>query len=267
MNRLMKLYALNKPNAARRFEVKSLMADGEDCEGEETTIYLYDIIVGDDMTAECFGGISPSMFIHELNEITAPVIHIRINSPGGDVFAARVMELAIRQHTSKIIAHVDGYAASAASLIAVACDETEIAPGGFIMIHKAWSICWGNSDDMTKTATLLGKVDETLVNTYVEASGQSADQVRAWMADETWFTGAEAVEFGFADRLAEGVEKVTAAWDMSAYDKAPKAVAPAPIPTPEEPAAPQVNDEKFLNEEHRERQQQRMNVLARARIG
>lgn len=251
MNQLLKLFALNKTNASRLFEIKA--------EADEATIYLYDAIVGDDLTAEYWGGVSPNMFIRELNNITASVIHLRINCPGGDVFAARVMELAIRQHTSKVIAHVDGYAASAASFLAVACDEIEIAQGGFFMIHKAWSMCWGNSDEMLKTADLLDKVDESLVATYEAETGQDADMIRSWMKDETWFNADEALTYGFADRIAE-VKAKACAWDMSVYDKAPK------IESPDNPAPP-ANDEHFLIQDHRVRQMQRTNVLTRTSIG
>lgn len=253
MSRLLKLFALNRANALRKFEVKA--------EADEATIYLYDVIVGDDLTAEWWGGVSPNQFVQELNNITAPVIHLRINSPGGDVFAARVMELAIRQHASKVIAHVDGLAASATSFLAVACDEVEIAKGGFFMIHQASAVCWGNSDDMMHMADLLEKVDESLVQTYVDETAQKADDIRGWMKAETWFSADEAVSNGFADRIAETEAK--ASWDVSVYDKAPQIV---PAPPPEPPVPPQANDEEFLHEDHRARQQQRMTVLARTSI-
>src|SRR5699024_2920096 len=79
----------------------------------DAALYLYDVIVGDD----CWGGISAEKFVKELNALDAPTIHLRINSPGGEVFAARAIEAAIRNHPARIVAHVDGYAASAASFV------------------------------------------------------------------------------------------------------------------------------------------------------
>jgi ATP-dependent Clp protease protease subunit len=254
MSRLLMLYALNRATAERKFEIKA--------EANEATIYLYDMIVGDDLTAEWLGGVSPNRFVREINQITAPVIHLRINCPGGDVFAARVMELAIRQHPSKVIAHIDGYAASAASFLAVACDEVEIAKGGFFMIHKAWSMCWGNADEMLKMADLLDKIDESLVTTYADETEQNPEQLRDWMGAETWFNADESIEYGFADRLAE-TEAKASTWDMSMYDKAPNAQVPADGPAEPDPIAP---DNSFLNQDHRVRQQQRMSVLARTSI-
>lgn len=268
MNQLLKLFALNKDIQNRQFTIKA--------EGNEATIYLYDAIVGDDLTAEYWGGVSANQFIRELNNISAPVIHLRINSPGGDVFAARVMELAIRQHTSKVIAHIDGYAASAASFLAVACDEVEISQGGFVMIHKASTICWGNEDDMTHVAGLLGKLDATLVDTYVQATGQEATQLAEWMKAETWFNSDEAIKYGFADRLAETKVENKVTWNLSAYAHAPVVNAPAPEPEPKpvtnpepkpEPVAEPEDTAQFIGNDHRVRQQQRVRVAAQARIG
>lgn len=191
---------------------------------EEATLYIYDAIVSEDF----WGGVSAQSFVKELAGITAPVIHLRINSPGGDVFAARAMEQAIREHSSKIIAHIDGYAASAASYLALSADEVLIAEGGFFMIHKAWTVAFGNSEDLMDTAALLEKVDASLVATYVRETGQDAEQIAAWMADETWFNAEEAVQYGFADSIAESAPKAKAAWNLAAYAHAPKTEEPEP---------------------------------------
>ncbi|WP_137719343.1 head maturation protease, ClpP-related [Methylobacillus flagellatus] len=253
MSRLLKLFALNAKNSHRKFEVKA--------EGDEATIYLYDSIVSDDFIAEWWGGVSATSFVLQLNQITAPVIHLRINCPGGDVFGARVMEQAIRQHKAKVIAHIDGYAASAASFLAIACDEVRIAKGGFVMIHKAWSISLGNADDLRKDADLLDKIDESLVTSYEEETGQPPEQIRSWMADETWFSADDALKYGFADSIAE--TKAKANWDMSVYDKAPQIANAEDTP----PAPTEIQQESFIEPDHRVRQQQRMKVLAHTSIG
>jgi ATP-dependent Clp protease, protease subunit len=208
MNPILKLLANNRGRGFFRSEANA----------EEATIYVYDVIVSD----AYFGGVAAEAFVKELATITAPLIHLRINSPGGDVFAARAMEQALREHKSKVVAHIDGYAASAASFLAMAADEIEIAPGGFFMIHKAWTFALGNSEDLLQTAALLEKIDESLVKTYAERTGAEEQQIRDWLVAETWFTADEAVEHGFADRVATGEKKASAAWDMSAYQKAPK---------------------------------------------
>lgn len=214
MSPLLKLLAANRRKGFFRAEKSE----------SEDTLYLYDIIVDSDAEAEFWGGVSPESFIKTLNSMTAPVIHLRVNSPGGSVFGARAMEQALSEHKSQIIAHVDGWAASAASFLIMGADEIEISEGGFIMIHKAWTIALGNADDMLKVAGLLEQIDGSLVKTYAEHTGQSEEEVSAWMAAETWFGAEKAVEAGFADRVAEKTKKAKASanWDLSAYKNAPR---------------------------------------------
>lgn len=187
--------------------------------GELDTLYLYDTIVGSDADAEWFGGISPMAFVNELNSMTSPVIHLRINSPGGDVFGGKAIETAIRAHPAKVIGHVDGLAASAASVVAMACDELEVSQGAMVMIHNAWTVALGNANDLISVAALLEKIDGTLADTYAAKAGGESAEWKSRMEKETWFTAQEAVEVGLADRVFEQV--VSAAWDVSAYDNAP----------------------------------------------
>ena len=190
---------------------------------DSATLYLYDAIVSSDLEAEWFGGVAPKSFIDQLKAIDAKEINLRINSPGGSVFAARAMEQALREHPAKIVAHIDGYAASAASFLMMAADEIRIAPGAMVMIHKAWTGMWGNADDLRKEADLLDKIDGTLVDTYATRSGNDKEQIADWMAAETWFTAQEAVDAGFADAINEsGAKASDTHWDLSAYSNAPK---------------------------------------------
>jgi ATP-dependent Clp protease protease subunit len=218
---LLKLLLRNKAAPRRALEVQA-SADGSDA-----TLYLYDVIVGDEMTAEWYGGgISPEAFIQSLQGITAPIIHLRINSPGGDVFGARCMEQAVRDCHATVIAHVDGLCASAATYLAMAADEVEMAPGAFLMIHQSACGAYGNADDLMDAAALLEKIDDSIVTTYQQKSGRSASQIQDWMAAETWFSAQEAVGNGFADRIADSTP-VENRWDVSAYRNAP-----APVLTP-----------------------------------
>lgn len=199
----------------------------------EATIWLYDAIVSDDY----WGGVSALTLGKALAEHRdKATIHLRINSPGGDVFAGRAMEVLLSEHPAKIVTHIDGYAASAASYVALAGDERIISPGGMFMIHKAWTLAWGNEDDLTKTAALLRTIDETLVATYVTKTGQTAEQLREWIAAETWLTAEQSLENGFATAIAgqeaapEQNNRATnraPSWDLSAYALAPKVAQPA----------------------------------------
>lgn len=243
LNRLMQLLADNRQAAGRRFEVVS-KADADEAE-----IFIYDAIVGSDIEAEYWGGVSANAFVKALRDITAGTIHLRINSPGGDVFAARAIETALREHKARKVVHIDGLAASAATFIAMAGDEIVIADGAMFMIHKAWTVAWGNANDLNKTAELLDKVDGTLVDTYAARTGQGDARIAEWMAAETWFTADEAVQYGFADRVASAkgdgeAPANQAQWNLSAFlarvsRPAEPAAAPAPAaaaPTAQETA-------------------------------
>lgn len=238
MNHLLKLLADNRGRGFVRAEKSA----------EEATLYIYDAIVSDDY----WGGVSAIAIVKELVALDAPVIHLRINSPGGDVFAARAIEQAVREHKSRVIAHIDGYAASAASYLALAADEVHIAQGGFFMIHKAWTFAMGNADDLMETAALLEKVDESLVGTYASETGADPDQIREWMRAETWFSADEAVEHGFADKIADGSPSAATEWNLAAYAnaprQAPRAAEPDPAPDPAQPAA------KVCDTDHLKRQ-------------
>jgi ATP-dependent protease ClpP protease subunit len=148
-------------------------------------------------------------------------IHMRINSPGGDVFAAQAIAQAMRESKAKIVAHVDGVAASAASVIMSAADEVEIAPGGFVMIHQAWTIAMGNGTDMLEIAAMLEKIDDSIAGQYAARAGGDKKKWTEYMQAETWFSAEEAVEAGLADRIATGAAADASLWNFSAYDNAP----------------------------------------------
>lgn len=252
-NRLNKLYADNRKASARKFEVVA-KADSTDVE-----IFLYDHIVSSEDEAEWWGGVAPESFVKAVYGLDKDAkIHLRINSPGGSVFAARAMEQALRDHKGGVIVHIDGLAASAATFIAMAGEEVIMAKGAMFMIHKAWTGMWGNANDLRKEADLLDKIDGTLAQTYADKTGKGLEQVSSWMADETWFTAAEALEHGFATSIADSDAKASA-WNLSAYANAPKlpeaqAPAPKPVPTPES---------KTITEDHQARLSQRLAFLSR----
>ena len=195
-------------------------------QADETSIYIYDYIASDTLEAEFWGGISPEQLIEALAQAPG-IVHLRINSPGGSVFAARAMQTAIRQHTGKIIAHVDGLAASAATFLVMGADEAEMAEGAFLMIHESWAVIAGNKKEMRHTADLLEKIDGSIANDYQRKSGASAEQVAAWMAEETWFTAQEALDAKLIDRVFDGAS-LENKFDLSAFDHAPAALMQQP---------------------------------------
>lgn len=210
MNR-MNLLQLIKDNAAKPRSWSITAA------GEEATLYVYDVIGG------MFGGVDAEEVARELAATRADTLHVRINSPGGDVFDAVAIATAIRQHPANVIAHIDGLAASAATSIATAADQVEMSDGGMYMIHNAWTLAIGNRHDMLDTASLLEKVDGNIQRGYAERTGASIEQVAEWMDAETWFTADEAQEAGFVDEVVSGenARSQARAWNLAAYDNAP----------------------------------------------
>lgn len=208
-----KLAALMQANreSPRSFTVENAKAD-------EATIFIYDVI-GYDFWSD--GGVTAKDFADELTGITAKTVHLRINSPGGDVFEARAMVAAMARHPANFIAHVDGVAASAASTLAVCADECEMVKGSMMMIHNAWTFVMGDKNDCTDAAALLNKIDGSIAADYAKRSGKDQADIAALMDAETWFTAEEAVENGLADRVAEGKVKNATKWNLSAYEHAP----------------------------------------------
>lgn len=224
----MKIQQLLHDNAQRPRASMPLVRNAAD----EATIYIYDVI-------DPWWGISAKSIMDQLAQVAdVPTLHVRINSPGGDVFEGRAIVEAIKRFAGKTIAHIDSLAASAATSIAIAADEVEIAQGAFFMVHNASGFVWGDKTDMRNTADLLEKIEATIVVDYAAKTGKESTEIVAWMDAETWFTADEAIANGFADRLAATADpKASNTWNLAAYHNAPKAlqvqtpalVAPVPV--------------------------------------
>ncbi len=159
-------------------------------------ILLYDEIGG--------WGISAQQFARDLKALgDVSLIHLRIHSPGGDVFEGMAIYNLLKSHPARVEGQVDGLAASMGSVILMASDTISIPENAMIMVHKPWGIQGGDADDMRRYAELLDKVESSLVQAYVAKTGKSEDEIKALLKEETWMTGREAVEAGFADQLIE----------------------------------------------------------------
>lgn len=205
------------------------------------SLYIYDIISAD------YGVGAMDVIEAVALAKDSPELHVYINSPGGDVFEGRAMMAALERFPGKTVAHIDSLCASAATSIALACNEVEISDGAFFMIHNASGMAWGDKNTLRTTADLLEKIEGSIVADYTKKTGKDEAQVVQWMNDETWFTAAEAIENGFVDRLAS---KATAknTWNLASFDRAPQALREAPQPEPEQPAStPDTQDMKTAN--------------------
>lgn len=234
--------------------------DAKDDKPAEVTLYLYDFIVNSSIEAEYWGGCAAQDIVPEIRKLGNEDLAVRINSPGGDVFAGQAICQAIRDHKGKSTAYVDGDAASIASVIAVACDEVVIAAGGMMMIHNSSTIVWGDRNDMLDMAAVLEKVDGTIAAAYAAKTGKKAEEFGPMMDKTTWFTGQEAVDIGLADRVAESV-KAESKWNLSAYANAPadrkQPAKPAPKGDTPQNNAPQP---EYASQERRDRLQQRARI-------
>lgn len=130
-------------------------------------------------------------------------IVVRINSPGGSVWDGFAIYNALIEHPARITVHIDGLAASIASVIAMAGDRVIMGRGAQMMIHDPWQLAIGNAEQLRKAADVLEKVGEGLVDAYARRTRASRTQLGEWMAAETWFSAADAVAHGFADETLD----------------------------------------------------------------
>jgi ATP-dependent Clp protease protease subunit len=215
------------------------MVRGE-AEPSEAEILLYDEIG--------WWGVTAEEFRRELDGLSAETIHLRINSPGGNVFDGVAMYNALREHPARIVTHIDGLAASMASMVALAGDEVHMTGNAFFMIHDPWTISIGNAAELRKDADVLEKVGGSLEDTYRHKTGATTEQVRAWMEAETWFTADEASEAGFVDVVVteeetdEALAAAAAAYDLSVFAHTPDVLAAPPSAASGEEPVPDLAD-------------------------
>jgi ATP-dependent Clp endopeptidase proteolytic subunit ClpP len=153
-----------------------------------------------------FGGVTAKDFVADLRKLKGQHVHLRINSVGGSVVEGAAIYNALRRHKGGLTVHVDGLAASMASVIAMAGEEVLMADNAMMMVHNPWSMAMGDADDLRKEADVLDKLKATLVNAYVRKSGRERAEIENLMDEETWMDAVQAVDFGFADDIEEGIE-------------------------------------------------------------
>ncbi len=223
------------PQPETRASVLAFAPTSEDDSGV-ATLRLYDPI---DSYGE-YWGVSAKEFAAALAALPTDTQEIRlhINSPGGEVFEAVAILNQLRQHRARVVAIVDGIAASAASFLAAGADETIMAPNSTLMVHDAWGICVGNAADMRDLGDLLDKLSDNIASIYSAKAGGSIEDWRSVMLAEAWFTADEAVAAGLADSI-DGVAEAEAenAFDLSQFRYAGRAEAPPPLIPKHDPSA------------------------------
>ena len=142
-------------------------------------------------------------------------ITVWINSPGGDCVAAAQIYNMLMDYPGNVTVKIDGIAASAASVIAMAGTKVLISPVGMLMIHNPATLAWGDSGEMQKAIEMLGSVKDSIINAYEIKTGLSRTKLSHMMDAETWMDARKAVELGFADgilaraELTEDAEPIT----------------------------------------------------------
>lgn len=149
---------------------------------------------------------NPADFIAQLKAVNADTLHIHINSPGGDMFAGHAIYGMIKNFKGKKITHIDGLAASAASIIAMAGDEIVMPKNTLLMIHNASTIAYGDSQEFSRVADNLVKMNLTMQAVYADKTKLPPEQITAMMDKETWLTATEAKELGFIDTVTNEIE-------------------------------------------------------------
>lgn len=186
-----------------------------DVSDKEAEIVLYGEIISkrriDWWTGEPIDelSISPEGFLEDLAKVKDKAqITVRINSVGGDLMTAITISHRLKELKGETIAVIDGLAASAATIIAMGCKKREIPEGALFMVHDALAFLYGNynKSNLAEVDKMLETIGKAMAEIYDSATGIGIDNIRSIMAEETWYTGREAVEVGFCTAIREGFE-------------------------------------------------------------
>lgn len=177
-------------------------------------LYLY----GEISDVSWFGDeVTPAQFQKDLGKLgDIESLDVFINSPGGDVFAGITIYNILKRHPAKVNIHVDGIAASAASIVAMAGDKIVMPASATLMIHNAWGLGMGNKARMRALADELERLDGQLAGIYAGRTGKDAKTISAWMDAERWMSGDEALADGFCDEV-EANKQIAACADAEKF--------------------------------------------------
>jgi ATP-dependent protease ClpP protease subunit len=182
--------------------------------GDSVEVSIYDEIG--------FGGVTAKDFVAEVGKLKGQHIDLRVNSVGGSVIEGAAIYNALRRHKGGLTVHVDGLAASMASVIAMAGEEVLMADNAMLMMHNPWSMSIGDANDLRKEADVLDKLKKTLINAYTRKTGMDSDEIASLMDAETWLDATQAVAMNFADGIEDGTEAAASITPESArarFDK------------------------------------------------
>ncbi len=184
---------------------------GQAEEEAERVLELYGTIAEDSWFGD---DVTPQMFRDELFAGKGPVT-IWLNSPGGDCIAASQIYSMLMDYKNDVTIKIDGIAASAASVIAMAGTKVLMAPTSLLMIHNPMTMAFGDYNEMQKAISMLDEVKESIINAYEIKTGMSRAKLAHLMDSETWMNANKAIELGFADDILEDEKRSTV--DIAAF--------------------------------------------------
>lgn len=158
--------------------------------------------------------VTPQVFQDELSQGKGP-IDVWLNSPGGDCVAASRIYTMLMNYPDDVNVKIDGIAASAASVIAMAGTKVSMAPTAMIMIHNPLTIVGGQKEDLDQAAQMLAETKESIINAYELKTNLPREKISAMMDDETWMNVNKAIELGFADNMLGQDKDVTDCYSYS----------------------------------------------------
>ena len=178
-------------------------------------------------------GVTAKEFARDIQSLgNVGTLNVFINSVGGSVIEGTAIYNILKNHPASVNVQIDGVALSMGSLIAMAGDTIGIAENGLMMIHNPQGGASGESKDLRKTAEVMDKMKENMVNTYASKSGMDADTIADLMDQETWMTASEAVDMGFADNVTGAVD-LAATFDPEKFDNVPSHILATLIKEPQ----------------------------------
>lgn len=205
-------------------------------DGIETRVLTLDgVIAGESWFDD---DVTPGMFMDELCAGSGD-IEVFINSPGGDCIAASQIYTMLNEYKGNVTIKIDGLAASAASVIAMAGNKTLMSPTSIMMIHNPFTVAEGDAAEFEKAIAMLNEVKESIINAYELKSGLSRAKISHLMDDETWLNAGKALQLGFIDGIMYAKEE-----DDEEDDE------PTP-PAPDEPPKPDEGNEDGDDEEEK----------------
>ncbi|NEU29942.1 Clp protease ClpP [bacterium LRH843] len=191
-----------KKNKQQKFFNMNASADGKSAD-----IFIYGEITK--YAWEDYGEVSSITFKNELDELgEVEVINLYINSPGGSVFEGVTINNMLKRHKARVVVHVDGVAASIASVIAMAGDEIRMPSNSMLMIHNAWTFTWGNAKELRKAADDLDRISNSSMQSYLQKAGDklTEETLQELLDAETWLSAEQALEYGLCDVVEEANE-------------------------------------------------------------